>query len=52
MQYEHASSGWYFFSYCLIDTTHHKAYILLANSGTPQAQEGVAEALKILHQHL
>lgn len=52
VQYEHAGSDGTFFSYCLIDATNHKAYILLANSGTPQAQEGVAEALKVLRQHL
>ena len=52
LQYEHAGSDGTFFSYCLIDTTSHKAYILLANSGTPLAQEGVAQALKVLRQHL
>ncbi|MGG5576932.1 serine hydrolase domain-containing protein [Myroides sp. C15-4] len=52
IQYEHAGSDGTFFSYCLIDTATHKAYILLANSGTPQAQEGVAQTLKVLRQHL
>lgn len=52
VRYEHAGSDGTFFSYCLIDTANHKAYILLANSGTPQAQEGVAEALNVLRQHL
>jgi len=45
---EHAGSDGTFFSYTLIDTEFKKAYIILVNSGTLNAQEGVFKLIKEL----
>ena len=50
IQYEHAGSDGTFFSYCLIEPATNRAYILLANSGTAETQEGIQFSLEFLRQ--
>lgn len=49
-QYEHAGSDGTFFSYCLLDPTANRAYIVLANSATAQTQEGIQQAFALLRE--
>jgi D-alanyl-D-alanine carboxypeptidase len=48
---EHAGSAGTYFCYTLIDGIKNKAYVIVTNSATENAQKGVFELLKVLQKN-